>query len=376
LFYDLVYVIAISRITHHLAVHPDFSGLLDFVYLFAMVFWGWLNGSLYHDLHASSGLRTRLMTLWQMMIVAAIVVALDRPSGYRVSGVTISIMVMQLYITYLWWSVGIYDKQHRRLNKPYTIIYLISFALLSLTLFLDATYARGIFYLTLFFNYLPPFFTYTALKRQSLDFDLSPSMSERMGLFTIILFGEVVVGVVNGMSEVETLDVVAWLCFATAVSVVFSLWWIFFTLVSDRHCKRGLLNSSLLEIIYVPTLMALGLIAATFSEMFKSFAMYDPQAATLRIVLGASVALFFFGMNCMLFLLEYPPEYEGLKKRAQWLLLTVMILFGGLAILDLHISLLPFLVSVLAVLLCFITALNIGWYSLQRVRDETEAKTS
>lgn len=216
----------------------------------------------------------------------------------------------------------------------------------------------------------------TALKRQSLDFDLSPSMSERMGLFTIILFGEVVVGVVNGMSEVGSLNVVAWLCFAIAVTSVFSLWWIFFTLVSDRHCKHGLLKGSLLEIIFVPTLMALGLIATAFSGMFKNFAMYEPQTASLRIVLVASVALFFFGINCMLFLLEYPPEYEGLKRRTQWLLLLTMVLFSVLAILDLHVSLLPFLLTVLAILLWLIATLNISWYRLQRVRDEGEAKTN
>jgi len=32
LFYDLVYVIAISKISHHLAAHFSFSGLLDYVY--------------------------------------------------------------------------------------------------------------------------------------------------------------------------------------------------------------------------------------------------------------------------------------------------------------------------------------------------------
>src|SRR5687768_1331752 len=64
LFYDLVYVIAIARITHHLAEHPSWHGLADYAYLFIMIFWGWINGSLYHDLHGSPGIRTRFMTLW------------------------------------------------------------------------------------------------------------------------------------------------------------------------------------------------------------------------------------------------------------------------------------------------------------------------
>ncbi|HET7116096.1 MAG TPA: low temperature requirement protein A, partial [Hanamia sp.] len=51
LFYDLVYVIAISTITHYVAQQFSINALLDYFYLFVIIFWGWLNGSLYHDLH-------------------------------------------------------------------------------------------------------------------------------------------------------------------------------------------------------------------------------------------------------------------------------------------------------------------------------------
>src|SRR6188472_4397035 len=77
LFYDLVYVIVISRATHLLAGHTDWDGLSKFIYLFLMIFWGWANGSQYHDLHGSPGIRTRFMTLWQMMAVAILAVGLN-----------------------------------------------------------------------------------------------------------------------------------------------------------------------------------------------------------------------------------------------------------------------------------------------------------
>src|SRR5882672_9068243 len=74
LFYDLVYVIVISKTTHHFAQHPDFNGLVYYVYVFGIIFWGWLNGSMYYDLHGSPGVRTNLMTLWQMLAVATLAV--------------------------------------------------------------------------------------------------------------------------------------------------------------------------------------------------------------------------------------------------------------------------------------------------------------
>lgn len=365
LFYDLVYVIAISRITHHLAGHLSISGLLDYTYFFVMIFWGWLNGSLYHDLHGSGGLRTRLMTLWQMMIVAGLVITIDSSPENLLLNATIALMVMQLYITYLWWSVGIYDKHHRKLNRPYTVIYLLSFGLMFSTLFLEQPYVRIIFYITLLLNYLPPFLTNILLRRESANLNLSSSMSERLGLFTIIVFGEVVLGVVNGVITLHELSSGIWLNFALAISVVFALWWIFFTLISDKDCKKGFVNSSLLEILYIPALMSLGMIGVAFSGIFESFTHTDLHSQWLKTSFGLSLALFFLAINGLLYLLSYPKGYERFKKRIHGILFVVILLFFVLGLINLQISLLAYLLIVWGILLSLIFVLNQSWYSFR-----------
>ena len=194
LFYDLVYAIVISRATHYLALHPDSFGVLDYAYLFTMIFWGWLNGSQYYDLHGSPGIRTRFMTLWQMLAVATLAVTLDSPLDQMIYRATISIAIMQAFITYLWWSVGIYDKDHRRLNVPYTVCYLAAFALIIATLYIPLPYKRIVFWITLVLNYMPSFITRRRMEKKNIDFSLSSSMVERLGAFTIILFGEAILG--------------------------------------------------------------------------------------------------------------------------------------------------------------------------------------
>ena len=271
LFYDLVYVIAISKITHHLAAHPDFSGLLDYIYLFIMIFWGWLNGSMYHDLHGSPGIRTRFMTLWQMMIVAALIVTLSSESDKILFRSGIALMVMQIYITYLWWSVGIYDKEHRKLNVPYTICYLASFVLLFLTLFLKQPYIRIAFYASLLLNYLPPFLNTSRLRKKNIEISLSSSMTERLGLFTIIIFGEAVLGVINGTAALNNVNFQIWINFGLGILIVFALWWLFFSLIADREGRKGFLNGTFVELAYIPSLMSLGMIGAAFSGLFQSF---------------------------------------------------------------------------------------------------------
>src|ERR1044071_7817353 len=157
LFYDLVYVIAIARITHHLSLHISVNGFLEYASLFILIYWGWLNGSLYHDLHGNEGLRTRLMTLWQMMIIAALAITIERSEGKQYFNITIVFMIMQFYITYMWWSIGIYDKEHRRYNPPYTILFLLSFVLMGLSLFISQEWLKIIVPLVIIGNYSPPF---------------------------------------------------------------------------------------------------------------------------------------------------------------------------------------------------------------------------
>lgn len=362
LFYDLVYVIAVSRITHHLAEHLDYSGLLDYTYFFVMIFWGWLNGSFHHDLHGTSGLRTSLMTLWQMLIIAGLVVTINNSGEHLLFNLTIALMVMQLYITYMWWSVGIYDKAHRPLNRPYTILYLTSFALMFLTFFLKQPYIRIVFSLTLFLNYLPPFVAIIKRRNETLDYRLSESMTERLGLFTIIVFGEVILGIVNGVSALHDLNVSIWLNFGLSILIVFALWWIFFSLVSDRPCKKSFLNGTLMQLFFIPALMGLGMTGAAFSRLFESFAQVeDPHANLLIIAFGLSLSIFLLGITLILYFLEYPPGYQRSKGVIQKMLLVVVSLFIILTLLQAHLFLTSYLLIVLTMLILLIIAVKMSW---------------
>jgi hypothetical protein len=81
LFYDLVYVAAIGQLTHRIAVSPTWSTVGYSFLLFCMIFWSWVNGSQYYDLHGGDGIRTRLLTFWQMLGVAAVAITMPDVFG-------------------------------------------------------------------------------------------------------------------------------------------------------------------------------------------------------------------------------------------------------------------------------------------------------
>jgi len=371
LFYDLVYVIAISRITHHLAMHINLEGFLQYAILFILIFWSWLNGSLYYDIHGSDGLRTRLMTLWQVMIIAALAVTIDQPSPTAYVNTTIVFMIMQLYITYLWWSVGFYDRSHRRYNRPYTILFLFALALMALSLFIPLKWVKLIAIIVIICNYAPPFIADRLLRKSSLDLSLSSSMSERLGLFTIIVFGEVVLGVVNGISKVNSLNFSVWLNFALAVSIVFALWWIFFAMTSNRNAKTGFVNATLLELLCIPTLMALGLIAARFSYLFDQ----NGTGQSLDIIFGSAMAIFLIGISLIMGLLTYAEIFNSIKRPARLSLLVTALVLVAWSFVNVKLETLYYLLVVIAILLAEIIYLTSLYYNLDTGRKEVEQGT-
>jgi low temperature requirement protein LtrA len=62
----------------------------------------------------------------------------------------------------------------------------------------------------------------------------TPSLIERMGLFVIIVLGEVIVGGVSGMADLDPLDTHGIVVGLLGVVVAIGLWWIYFDLVSHR----------------------------------------------------------------------------------------------------------------------------------------------
>jgi len=375
LFYDLVYVIVISKITHYLAEHPSVSGLMDYAYLFAMTFWGWYNGSMHHDVHGSPGIRTRFMTLWQMMAVGALAVTLDSPPESILSLTTIAIMFLQLFLTYLWWSVGLYDKQHRKFNLPYTFWFLAAFVLLIITFWMPFPYKRAVFFVALVINYIPFALTARRLKKDNMDYTLSPNMIERLGLFTIIIFGEAILGVINSVSHSAVLDIYIGLYFGLGILIIFALWWIFFSTIADRASKKGMWAGNAISFLYLPTLASLGMVGAAFPALMENMTTRESSFSNpLQIIFGTSIGIFLCCVTAISRFLIYPPEYEKSKKLVQlFLILTgacnllLMFLFPVLPILF-------YLLCVFISLLIVIVLITNRWFriELNRLSEVTE----
>jgi low temperature requirement protein LtrA len=124
LFYDLVFVVFVSQVAHALASDPNGHGVRGFVVLFTLVWYTWLNGTLYHDLHGSDDGRSRIYMFVQMLLVSLMAVyageaTVDSEDGQRFA---ILLAVLLVWLLYQWWVVRRQDDpQMAALSTPYFI---------------------------------------------------------------------------------------------------------------------------------------------------------------------------------------------------------------------------------------------------------------
>jgi low temperature requirement protein LtrA len=161
-------------------------------------------------------------------------------------GFALSCAVFQLILSWLWWRTGVHDEAHRPLTLPYVTAYLLSMLLFTGSIFVAAPVRFYLWGLALLFSLLAPF--YMRLRNISpeiqaqmdLSINVSESLVERFGLFTIIVLGEVIIGIVSGVNEHHDLT---WHIGVTAVLgmlLAIGLWWIYFDLISQHRPLRNM----------------------------------------------------------------------------------------------------------------------------------------
>jgi low temperature requirement protein LtrA len=241
LFYDLVYVALIDQLSHALSSHVGWAALGGFTFMFVIVWWAWLNGSIYHDLHGNDDIRTRVFTFLQMFSVVGMAAFAQDALGESSVGFALSYAAFQLILTYLWWRTGVHDPNHRPLSRPYSVVFLVNTLLFAGSIFVPAPQRFYLWGIALTLSLLLPVYIVNLGKwnpkaQPAIDVvsTVRSSLVERFDLFTIIVLGEVVVGVVAGVAQHRLPD---WRVGGTAalgVLIAIGLWWVYFDFVAHH----------------------------------------------------------------------------------------------------------------------------------------------
>jgi len=240
LFYDLVYVAVISQAAHHLAEHVSVRGLVEFVVVFALIWIAWINGTLYLELHGREDGRTRSLVFVQMGILALLAVFTASAADTSGRAFALAYATFQVVQTWLWGTVWRQDRHGRpefvAVTRAYAAGMGFSVAVILASAFLPAT-ARLVVWAGFAIAWIVGIILVARGARVGLGMTPTDSLVERFGLFTIIVLGEVVFGVVDGLSSAER-DGLTVTTGMLALWMGFGFWWIYFDLVG-RRLPRG-----------------------------------------------------------------------------------------------------------------------------------------
>ena len=277
LFHDLVYVVAVSRLTHGLLHTHGLKDFLLFALLFGLVIWSWMNGTYYFDLHGNQGLWTRALTWLQMVCAACVAITVGHVFDGHHRSFAIAFCGMQTLITGLWWSTGFFQRDHRFLSVPHSLTYTVALCLMITSIFTDPPTATRLWSVTLLLNFGVELVLFRRFEKlmDTLKTQFKPSSSivERFGLFTIIVLGEGILGILMGMEDPERWQGRQWASFGLCMVIAFLLWWLYFEVLGDRQAKAGFGSYVLLNLFHLP--------------LFAAFAMLGPG---LNLILGESAA--------------------------------------------------------------------------------------
>jgi low temperature requirement protein LtrA len=264
-------VVLIARVAEYL--HGAITGekLASFVILFGLLWIGWYNGTLLHDAHGRPDMRNRALTFLQMFAIAVMAVFAPTADADGGTGFAVSYVVFLILLTVQWVAVANTerdDPMYGPIALRYTRMMVLMTVWTAASIFASPTgrlwmWAAFVaqFVIGMVIMGLRPEPDPTAGEAMGAE-----SLLERFGLFVIIVLGEVVAGVVNGIGSVNDLTATVFLTGFAGLAVAIALWWTYFDLLAMRPVRRALRPRILSNIGQLPLAMAIaGVGGATVS---------------------------------------------------------------------------------------------------------------
>ena len=266
LFFDLVFVVAITELARQLVADHSLGGFAIFAGLFLPVFIAWQGFTFYADRFDTDDTQFRVTILVAMLAIAALAVQIPdvaegrHDAGFVIAYATLRGLVIALYVRA--WR----DRPAARpLTARYAVGYSISVAIWLASLAVPTPARYAMWGIGLAIEYAMPVVAQRFHARVPVDASHVP---ERFALFTIIVLGESVVAVALGTSQNDWRLASATTAVAGFVAVA-CLWWVYF----DRGIPAGLSSRTgsmqTYVRVHIPLLAALTAVGAGVHMMIQ-----------------------------------------------------------------------------------------------------------
>ena len=238
LFFDLVFVFAITQLSHRLQSHLNAYGALETLVLFLPIWWVWIYTSWTTNWLDPERANVRLMLI--VMMLGGLALSSAVPDAFGATGLLFaaSYIAMQLFrsLYMVWASRGVNEGRKRNFLRI-SFYFVLSAPLWLGGAFADAGWRMLCWALAIAIEYAGPmlFFRTPVLGRSTgEDWDISGEhMAERCALFIIIALGEAVL--VTGATYAGLAhDSPTAIAFVGSFIGSATMWWIYFDIGAKR----------------------------------------------------------------------------------------------------------------------------------------------
>jgi low temperature requirement protein LtrA len=368
LFFDLVYVFAVTQLSHLLGSHLGLSGAGQTALLLLVVWWAWVYTTWMTNWFDPDSPLVRMLLIAVMLASLAMAIAIPMAFGERALVFALGYTCLQVVRnSFVVWATEPGSQLHEAFVRISTWSVVVGALWIAGALAHDGARA-AIWIVALVVDYAGPAAGYWVPRlgrTPAQEWDIEGShFAERFQLFIIIALGESVV-VTGSTAAAEHIDVAKALAIATAFLITAALWWLYFDYVAtiaQRRLATSENSGSLARdaYTYVHAVMVAGIIVAAVGEgILIDDPTGTPSAAQLATMAGGP-ALYLVGH--LLFRLRMAGSVSGKRLAA-----AVAICAVGVA--GTQLPALVTVAAILGVLICLIAAETVAGIRRRRRQE-------
>ncbi|MGH9211995.1 MAG: low temperature requirement protein A [Acidimicrobiales bacterium] len=237
LFYDLVFVVAVARLALLLHDDHDLGGLLTFFALFVPIWWAWISFSYFADLFDEDRPLDRIAQLAAMLGAAVVAVALSSGVSDDSTVVAAAFAAMFTLLAVLYAHAGRTEPAARELIRWYVAGSTAGASLWAASIVTPTPARYWLWGLAVVVNAMlsgPVAYARTTAPPQQVS-----HMPERFGLFALVVLGESVLAVVNGI-DAATWGMASVVTAVAGFVIAASIWWVYFGAFDEHAIDRAL----------------------------------------------------------------------------------------------------------------------------------------
>ncbi len=319
LFFDLVFVFAITQLSHRLLSHLHFAGALETLILFLAVWWVWIFTSWVTNWLDPERANVRLMLI--ALMIGGLALSSALPDAFGKTGILFAsaYVVMQIgrSLYMVWASHGVNQARARNFLRI-SFWFVLALPFWAAGALVSPDLRPWLWAAALAIEYAGPFqlFPTPYLGRSTIaDWDISGAhMAERCALFIIIALGEAVL-VTGATFAGLPHDLPTWTAFVTGFIGSAAMWWIYFDIGAKRasnmiaHADNaGQIARNAYTYLHMPIVAGV-VVSAVADELLLA---HPLDAATQPLILAGLGGPFLFLIGNQSFKwatagLKYPP---------------------------------------------------------------------